>query len=562
MRTVPKWDFLELSFSSAAKLQNPFIEVSLKAVFTLNQHHMEADGFYDGVEDGKHVWRIRFAPMEEGTWHYETLSDLKDLNGQKGEFTCAAPASRGGLTLSPHFSNWFAHQDGSYEFILNDGWYPHPGGKKPQYPHEDHDFQQPSESDMEFYMKTLSDHGVNMMIDIGQLYARQESVTDTSYRWPWKVVDAENNKFDKDVFNLDFYQRLDRTMRYAMDHNIFFAMELLYDNSLVRPNEWNHHPINKENGGWLEGNEFGTGWYVMFDLTNEEHVKYTSRYVQYTVARYSAYRNILWSIGSENGNLIRLKDDRLPHAYSEPEIPARWYNYWGDFIARHDPHGRLRSFGDVNMQPLMICTPHNNFIISQDPRDDYPKGDIISCYKAMNKFGEHFWHYGRPTIIGEMTSSNVGKYDGERRMYWLGLASGFIMGRADRHFGTVIDGKFVESEKFGFDGAPAIYADLKRMKDFIEARGVRFWRMRPNDDLLLGAEHRLIYCLAAKDEEYLIYYLFGGKIQIDLPAADYEWFNPRTGETLSKGHVAAGKNEFEAPDKEDWMLHIVAANRT
>jgi hypothetical protein len=353
-------------------------------------------------------------------------------------------------------------------------------------------------------------------------------------------------------------------MKFAMENDMFFAMELLYDNSVINKLGWERHPVNIENGGWLESNIYGSGWHTMFDLTNSTHVMYTERYVRYTVARFSAYRNILWSIGSENGNLIRLENDRLLHAYSEPEIPARWYNYWGDFIARHDPHGRLRSFGDVNRQELMVTSPHNNFIITQDPRHDlrdlccYPKDDEASLYKAMNEFGEHYWHYGRPTVIGEMTSSYVGNYDLERRLYWLGLASGYNMGRADRHFGTVIDGKFIESEKFGFESAPPIYGDLKRMGEFIETRKIRFWRMRPNDGLLHGAEFRQVYCLAAKDEEYIVYFLFGGKVEIDLPDVEYEWYNPRSGESKSIEKGSKGRILFEAPDKNDWVLYIKA----
>ncbi|MGI6652801.1 MAG: DUF5060 domain-containing protein [Christensenellales bacterium] len=567
MRTVPKWDFIELTFTSDRTFSNPFLDVSLSADFTLGPHRLNADGFYDGMEDGRHVWRIRFAPAYEGEWSYTTFSDLDQLDGIQGVFACVAPVSRGGLTLSPHFSNWFMRQDGTYQFIVNDGWYPHPGGVNSQFPHEDYEFQQPSESDMKLYMKTLSDHRVNLIIDIAQLYSRQETITDPSFRWPWKVVDAQHNKINKDFFNLDYYRRLDRTMQYATELDLFFAMEMLYDNSVITQLGWQNHPVNVENGGWLEGNEHGTGWHVMFDLSNAEHVKYISRYVKYTVARFSAYRNILWSIGSENGNLIRLKNDRLKHAYSEPEIPAEWYNYWGDFIARHDPHGRLRSFGDVNRQPLMVTSPHNNFIIGQDPRSDmrdlfnYPRGDLIACYQAMNEFGEFYWYYGRPLVIGEMTSSNVGNYDSERRMYWLALASGFAMGRADRHFGTVIDGRFVEGPKFGYEDVPPIYTYMRILGEFIESRGVRFWRMRPNDGLLQGAAHKLIYCLAAKDEEYIVYFLFGGRVSLNLPDCDYEWINPRTGESESAGTVEKGLVVFQAPDKEDWVLHITAKSR-
>jgi hypothetical protein len=496
--------------------------------------------------------------MFEGEWQYRILADNRQLDGQTGSFLCTAAVSRGGLTVSPHYANWFCREDGLPQLIVNEGWYPHPANGR-FFPHEDVDYQQPSEADMQTYFQVLGEHKVNMVIDIAQLFARQSTVTDTSFRWPWQVVDAENNKFDKDRFNLAYYQRMDRFMAYTREQQIFFAMELLYDNSVVRPREWSHHPLNKLNGGWLEGNQNGTGWDVMFDLENSEHVRYTGRYLRYTIARFAAYWNLLWSVGSENGNLIRLPQERLPFALFPAEKAAAWYNYWGDFIARHDPYGRLRSFGDAGKQPLMVTTTHNNFIITQDPRN-YPKDDADAYYRTMNAFGEEFWYYGRPVVIGEMTAGTGGHYDMERRLYWIGLTSGYSMGRADRHFGLAADGKLIESEKFKVDGVPPIYADMRRLADFITSRQVRYWRMKPNDELIeTGGD--LVFCLAAKDEEYVLYYVHGGQASIDIPEADFEWFNPRTGESAGQGYSIAGPKVFTAPDAEDWVLHIVAKRK-
>lgn len=554
MRTIAKWEILELELPVEGTFANPFLDVDLCAEFVHEAQVYTADGFYDGLAGGRHIWRIRFAPMCEGQWEYRILSNRPGLDGQTGSFTCMEAVSRGGLTVSPHYANWFCREDGLPQMIINEGWYPHPANGR-FFPHEDVDYQQPGEADMKAYFKVLGDHRVNMVIDIAQLFARQSTITDTSFRWPWKVVDAELNKFDKDFFNLDYYQRMDRFLAYAKEQQIFFAMELLYDNSVVRPREWSHHPLNKLNGGWLEGNKNGTGWDVMFDLENAEHVLYISRYLRYTVARFASYWNIAWSVGSENGNLIRLPQERLPFAFFPADKAARWYNYWGDFIARRDPYGRLRSFGDSGKQPLMVCTTHNNFIITQDPRN-YPKNDPDAYYRTMNAFGEEFWYYGRPVVIGEMNAGTGGHYDMERRLYWVGLTSGCSMGRADRHFGLMSGDKMIESDKFKVDEVPPIYDDMNRLADFIEARQVRFWRMKPNDELI-DTQDDLVFCLAAQDEEYILYYVHGGKAALTIPAADFEWFNPRTGESAGQGFTQAGQTVFAAPDEEDWVLHIV-----
>ncbi len=555
MQKVSKWEIFELTLYTERTLDNPFLDVSFGAAFTLGAQSCAVDGFYDGTdENGRHVFKARFAPMREGVWRYETHSCLPELSGKAGEFACAEAVSRGGLTIDPNFANYFARADGSYQLILNEGWYPHPGNGK-QHNFEDVDYQQPSESDMRMYYDILATHGLNFLVDIGQLYARQSTVTDTSFRWPWKVLDAGKNQFDRDRFNLDYYRRTERMLQFAKEREIFFAMELLYDNSIVRPREWSFHPVNKDNGGWLDTKN-GIGWEPMFDIRNRVHMDYTERYVRYTVARLSAYWNLCWSVGSENGNLVRINDHRLPHAFIPAEQCAEWYNYWGAYLARTDVYARPRSFGDAGKQPLMVTNAYNGFIITQDPRN-YPKDDVKHYYSAMNAFGEEFWNYGRPVIIGEMTAGTNNHYDMERRLYWIAFTSGYNMGRADRHFCPVSGGKLVEIEKFDTDGTPPIYADIARMKKFVQEQNVKFWRMRPCDHLIETVESQ-IYCYAAEGEEYVLYYVNGGTATLDIPAARVRWYNPRTGETGGEACREKGRMDFTAPDGDDWVLHIVA----
>lgn len=554
---VPQWEVFEVSLTSDHPYENPFLETEVLATFWQGGVSETVDGFYDGAR----TWRARFAPMTQGEWHYATTSPDPQLVSA-GSFTVGAPISSGGLRLSSRFGNYFEREDGSRTLIANDGWFPHVAnrvGEKNDFEFEDVDFPQPSEADWYRYLDIVSDHRINFVVDIGQLYARQSTITDTSFRWPWRVVDADRNTIDRDRFNLDYYQRMDRQVAYAKDKGVFFAMELLYDNSVVRPREWDNHPSNVANGGWLEGDGNGVGWRSWFDLGNPVHMEYVRRYVRYTWARYGAHWNVAWSIGSENGNLARINDERLPQAFLAPEIPAAWFQYWTDFLNRRDPYGRMKSYGDAGRQELMVANAGNNFIITQDPRN-YPKDDVRHGWRAMNAFGEMMWKFGRPVVVGEMTAGNNGQYDAERRLYWIALTGGYSMGRADRHFPTIIDGRLAESVKFGLDGVPPIYGDIRRMVDFVEDRGIRFWRMRPNDRLIETADD-LVFCLAAEDEEYVLYYAEGGVASLEAPAGTAEWFNPRTGEVSETYDIEAGRQEFAAPDGDDWALHLRAATR-
>ncbi|MBQ9409964.1 MAG: DUF5060 domain-containing protein, partial [Clostridia bacterium] len=234
MVSTAKWEIFETSFHCGRSFDNPFVDVELTAEFWGENGRYMVDGFYDGDD----CWRIRFSPMHEGAWRYVTHANVPELDGQSGEFVCTAPVSRGPLALNPQFPNWFFRGDGEAQLIINDGWFPHTANGH-ELPFEDLEFQQPSEADFNRFFDILSGHGVNMVVGMSELYARQKSITDKSFVWPWRIVDAERNLIDKERFNLDFYRRWENNLAHAKKLDLFYAFELLYDDSLIRPREWN-----------------------------------------------------------------------------------------------------------------------------------------------------------------------------------------------------------------------------------------------------------------------------------------------------------------------------------
>jgi len=545
MEKIARWEAFEITLHSPKTWANPFLDVALCADFTDGTGApLRVDGFFDG--DG--CWKIRFAPMREGAWQYQTFSNDESLHGQKGEFSCTPPISRGGLTVNPAFPRWFARADGEPGWIVNDGWYPHPlfGFTLP---FEGLEFPKPTEEDMRTYLKILGDHKVNMTIEVDQLYARQSKLEDATFNWPWEVVDAQTNRIDKNAFNLDFYRRMDRTLAYAKEQGVFYGFELLFDNSVSRVDEWSHHPLNRKNGGWLDADANGTGWGVIFDLDNAEYVAAMERYLRYTVARFGAYWNVYWALGAESGNLIR-----NPVWDMDVQTLADWYGHWGDFVARRDVHGRLQAIGDTGEQTALIYHPRNQFTITQEHTS---MDELQPFCDATNAFGERFWQYGRPSIIGEQDRHNCNKYDPERKGYWVAFASGFYMGRVDRHFGVAENGRLIESDLFGLPGIPPIYPDLLRMTEFVEQSGIPYWRMEPCDAALLLSEGP-VYCLAEPGETYLVYFAAGGSAKLNLPACRETWYNPRTGGWKHCPERKAGEHTLRAPDEEDWAVYLAA----
>jgi len=75
-----------------------------------------------------------------------------------------------------------------------------------------------------------------------------------------------------------------------------------------------------------------------------------------------------------------------------------------------------------------------------------------------------------------------------------------------------------------------------------------------------------VYTLCNPSREYVVYFIAGGSISLDLLEAvgtlKVRWYNPRTGEWKEDNAVMGGGYEtFTAPDAQDWVLHIVRKER-
>ena len=120
--TVERWDTCEFSFSSETDYGNPFTEVDLTALFTHeNGRTIQVNGFYDG----DHTWRVRFMPLEDGVWTFETVSNDPALNGQTGSLTGVPPTKdylKGPISAKGHhfFScRWYPTVFVEYAFVMS-----------------------------------------------------------------------------------------------------------------------------------------------------------------------------------------------------------------------------------------------------------------------------------------------------------------------------------------------------------------------------------------------------------------------------------------------------------
>ena len=109
--TIEKWGVFELSLTGNTN-GNPFIDYEIHGTFTCENESVTVSGFYDG--DG--IYKIRFMPSYEGTYHYE-ISGTFSGSTATGTFQATAPtgSNHGPVQVShtfhlayadhtPHFS--------------------------------------------------------------------------------------------------------------------------------------------------------------------------------------------------------------------------------------------------------------------------------------------------------------------------------------------------------------------------------------------------------------------------------------------------------------------------
>ena len=117
---VPKWNRFEIEIESGEEYENPLQEDGLEATFVSpSGREKVVEGFWDG----ERMWRVRFAPDEEGEWRY--LASLSSGEREEASFVCGtaegetAFQQHGPVSLSGSKEH-LEHADGTPFFWLVD----------------------------------------------------------------------------------------------------------------------------------------------------------------------------------------------------------------------------------------------------------------------------------------------------------------------------------------------------------------------------------------------------------------------------------------------------------
>jgi hypothetical protein len=484
---VEKWDFFELSLQAQTS-GNPFSDVSLEATFRQADRQIRVDGFYDGGGQ----YKLRFMPDREGTWQYETRSNLAALNGQAGELVCTAPAKANHGPVRVAETTHFAYEDGTPYIPVGTTCYV---------------WNLQGDALEEETLKTLDRAPFNKMRM--SVFPKRYSFNNNeppSYPFPgevtkpWdpsKLYSAETTEppdyWDFSQFNPVYFQHLEKRILDLLSRGIEADLIIF-------------HPYDM--GAWG------------FDRLPAE---VNDRYLRYLVARLSAFRNLWWSFANEY--------DLFPERTMED-----WDHYM-QLVQQIDPYNHLRSihncgsFYDHNQPWVTHCSVQNG---------------VISRVPAWRKM------YNKPVVIDEcgyegnidMAWGNLSPEEMVIR-FWLGFTLGGYVGHGETYLnpeeelwwskGGKLRGESPARIAFLrqiFEQAPALTPVQKNDMEHVNLMGggIRklFEQIRKGIDPIAAAGFGAEACGYNTEKGYYLYYyglhqpaiqkfdLQGGQFRVDL----------------------------------------------
>jgi hypothetical protein len=374
---VEKWGIFELALQGSAE-GNPYLDVELTARFAYKNRVIEVDGFYDG----EGVYRIRFMPDTQGTWHFRTHSNLDALSGTEGTFTCLppGPGNHGPVLVS-----------NTYHFSYADGTpYKPVGTTCYAWTHQSDDLEERT-------LATLRSEPFNKlrMCVFPKHYLFNENEPPL-YPFPclsrgeshWDVGKMVRGKASRG-WSIDF-TRFDPAFFRHLEQRVADLMALGVEADIIL-----FHPYDR----W--------GFATMDAQTDE-------RYLRYVVARLTAYRNVWWSLANEF-DLMRHKTmddwDRLFRVVQE-----------------RDPYQHLRSI--------------HNCLVFYDHAKPWVTHLSVQTTRWLDVRQTRIWRdqFRKPVVVDECgyegnISQHWGSLSAEEMVhrFWVGTANGGYVGHGESY---------------------------------------------------------------------------------------------------------------------------------
>ena len=260
-KQVERWGRFEVKLNHAPT-GNAFVDDSLYAVFSNGDIKIFVHGFYDG----EGIYKVRFMPAETGNWTYETGSNVSELNGVSGSFTCIEATGNNHGPVKVRNQYHFAYSDG-----------------KPYYPFGTtcYSFIHQSDSQAAVALNQLK-HSPFNKIRFCVFPQWQDYTAVYPPYFPFERTGKEGKPiesgyWDLKRFNPDFFRNLEKRIEDLSKQGVEADIILF-------------HPYDEGHWG--------------FDKMDRETDIF---YLKYIVARLSSFHNVWWSLANEY-DFLKAKD--------------------------------------------------------------------------------------------------------------------------------------------------------------------------------------------------------------------------------------------------------------
>lgn len=344
---MKKWDVYEVACKGKTE-GNPFTDYEIYGEFVSAGEQKKVTGFYDG--DG--VYRVRFMPSTVGTYTYKVYGSFSE-EIYEDAFEVEDAASHGKICVD---GMGFRYEDGTPYYSVGTTCYAWVG--------------QPLETQKQT-LESLKNSAFNKMrfcifpkhYDYNYrdpiMFPYEGTPVDDSqigkFTYNDYKPDHPDNHWDFARFNTDYFKMIDEDVRALMELGIEADIILF-------------HPYDR----W--------GFSIMPDWANDLYLKYMA-------ARYSAFRNVWWSLANEFD---------LCHSKSEEN-----WDHYGELVIAEDPYHHLISAHNCNHM-FDFSKPWVTHCSIQRMTGEYELDNIP-------KFREKFQ---KPIVIDEMC------YEGNIEQEW------------------------------------------------------------------------------------------------------------------------------------------------
>jgi len=554
---VPRWDVFEASFRSSIQYANPYTDAELSCVFTGPAgRKLMVEGFWDG----EGVWKVRFSPGAVGRWNYETLSNDKEMHGQKGAFRCVASENHGFVGIDPSHPHHFAYSDGTPFYFLGDS---------------DSCWDTPVDDEKRVNYKfiflagaificvgigvvlgrSVATHrprmfkmAIRFMAALFLLLASMIFVRGIIGRWPFRAPAKKELYWGGWFWRDGSYQRyIDARAKQGFTVQAFFGGTLIAKPTFRRRQQRNEggppffdYDLDRLNPAYFQWADKRTqyacskGFLSVIMLgwpdrgVHKMDWKKLERGWRYVIARYAAY-NVMWLLFGE---------------YEEARMIARkLVNHFAKITRKYDPYHHLLSTHTLTSNASLAEEKWLDVIVHQSRDWDMVQRD--------RRFGRPIvnweWYYETPKKSDVKWVHIISDADEIRRGAWRILCRG----------GYIVYNLLGKNREDYINNINRDGARFCLIATSFFRNQTRFQELEPAT--ATDEDGKSLPALATKDgREWVVYLERANEALLPVeklpPELKAEWLDPRTGKTRPAKSVAPSR--WRKPDARDWVLSL------